>query len=46
MHYKDGRIYDWVAQAGEPHARHPGRKLMIEFLGRLDLTHFLRAKRP
>ncbi|WP_250302083.1 phage minor head protein [Streptomyces sp. A 4/2] len=44
VHYADGRIYGWVAQAGEPHAGYPGRKLTIESLGKLDLTHFLRAK--
>ncbi|MFJ6014469.1 phage minor head protein [Streptomyces sp. NPDC092952] len=44
VHYADGRIYGWVAQAGEPHAGFPGRKLTIESLGRLDLTHFLRAR--
>jgi hypothetical protein len=44
VHYADGRIYGWVAQAGEPHAGYPGRKLTIESLGRLDLTHFLRAR--
>ncbi|MFF1965454.1 phage minor head protein [Streptomyces sp. NPDC058232] len=44
VHYADGRIYGWVAQAGEPHAGFPGRNLTVESLGRLDLTHFLRAK--
>ncbi|WP_199570538.1 phage minor head protein [Streptomyces murinus] len=44
VHYADGRIYGWVAQAGEPHAGYPGRKLTIESLGKLDLTHFLRAR--
>lgn len=44
VHYKDGRIYGWVAQAGEPHAGYPGRKLTIESLGKLNLTHFLRAR--
>src|SRR5690606_8147547 len=44
VHYAGGRIYGWVAQAGEPHAGHPGKNLTIESLGRIDLTHFLRAK--
>jgi hypothetical protein len=46
VHYADGRVYGWVAQAGVPHATH-GRKVTIEKLaaGRgLDLTHFLRAR--
>ncbi|MGW3763782.1 hypothetical protein [Streptomyces sp. NPDC005131] len=29
--------------AGEPHAGYPGRNLTIESLGKLDLSHFLRA---
>lgn len=44
VHYQDGRIFGWVAQTGEPHAGYPGRKLTIESLGKLDLSHFLRAK--
>ncbi|MGA5340410.1 phage minor head protein [Streptomyces griseoincarnatus] len=44
VHYSGGRIYGWVAQAGEPHAGYPGRNLTIESLGTLDLTHFLRAR--
>ncbi|MFJ4703141.1 phage minor head protein [Streptomyces sp. NPDC088768] len=44
VHYKDGRVYGWVAQAGEPHAGYPGKSLTIESLGRIDTTHFLRAK--
>ncbi|UQA95625.1 phage minor head protein [Streptomyces halobius] len=44
VHYADGRIYGWVAQAGEPHAGYPGRNLTVESLGDIDLTHFLRAK--
>ncbi|MFF4391449.1 phage minor head protein [Streptomyces sp. NPDC001552] len=44
VHYKDGRVYGWVAKAGEPHAGYPGKNLTIESLGKLDLTHFLRAK--
>ncbi|MFD5788583.1 ADP-ribosyltransferase [Streptomyces sp. NPDC127037] len=44
VHYANGRIYGWVAQAGEPHAGYPGKKLTVESLGKLDLTHFLRAR--
>lgn len=44
VHYKDGRIYGWVAQAGEPHAGFPGKNLTIESLGKIDTTHFLRAR--
>ncbi|MDX2648516.1 phage minor head protein [Streptomyces sp. PA03-1a] len=44
VHYAGGRIYGWVAQAGEPHAGFPGRNLTIESLGRIDLSHFLRAR--
>ncbi|MFD6936274.1 phage minor head protein [Streptomyces goshikiensis] len=44
VHYANGRIFGWVAQAGEPHAGIPGRKVTIDSLGEIDLTHFLRAK--
>jgi len=44
VHYADGRIYGWVAQAGEPHAGFSNRKLTIESLGEIDTTHFLRAR--
>ncbi|MEU8870448.1 ADP-ribosyltransferase [Streptomyces javensis] len=44
VHYADGRVYGWVAQAGEPHAGYPGRNLTIESLGDIDLSHFLRAR--
>ncbi|HLL35587.1 MAG TPA: type IV toxin-antitoxin system AbiEi family antitoxin domain-containing protein, partial [Streptomyces sp.] len=44
VHYDGGRVYGWVAQAGEPHAGYPGKNLTIESLGAIDLTHFLRAK--
>ncbi|MFF5968262.1 phage minor head protein [Streptomyces collinus] len=46
VHYKDGRVYGWVAQAGVPHAGYPGKKLTIEKLARegLDMSHFLRAR--
>lgn len=45
VHYADGRVYGWVAQAGEPHAGMPG-KVTIESLGRIDTSHFLRARFP
>lgn len=44
VHYAGGRIYGWVAQAGEPHAGYPGKNLTIESLGEIDMTHFLRAR--
>ncbi|MEU4406202.1 phage minor head protein [Streptosporangium sp. NPDC023963] len=44
VHYADGRVYGWVAQAGVPHEAFPGRKLTVESLGELDLTTFLRAR--
>ncbi|MFC8332738.1 phage minor head protein [Streptomyces olivaceus] len=44
VHYANGRIFGWVAQAGEPHAGYPGRNLTVESLGALDMTHFLRAR--
>ncbi|MGW6925148.1 hypothetical protein ACWGA9_28410 [Streptomyces sp. NPDC054950] len=44
VHYSKSRVYGWVAQKGEPHAGFPGKKLTIESLGKIDLTHFLRAK--
>ncbi|WP_328434572.1 phage minor head protein [Streptomyces sp. NBC_00425] len=46
VHYKDGRVYGWVAQAGVPHAGYPGKDLTIEKLAKagLDTTHFLRQK--
>lgn len=44
VHYSNGRVYGWVAQAGEPHAGFPNRKLTIESLGKIDLSHFLRAR--
>lgn len=43
VHVAGGRVYGWVAQAGEPHAGMPGRNLTIESLGELDMSHFLRA---
>ncbi|MFF4147299.1 phage minor head protein [Streptomyces sp. NPDC001698] len=46
VHYKDGRVYGWVARSGEPHAGYPGKQLTIDKLARqgLDTTHFLRAR--
>ncbi|WP_331723339.1 phage minor head protein [Streptomyces atratus] len=44
VHYSGGRVYGWVAQAGEPHAGMPGRSLTIDSLGDIDTTHFLRAR--
>lgn len=44
VHYANGRVFGWVAQAGEPHAGYPGRNLTIESLGELDMSHFLRAR--
>jgi 2'-5' RNA ligase len=44
VHYSNGRIYGWVAQAGEPHAGFTNRRLTIESLGDIDTTHFLRAR--
>lgn len=44
VHCSGGRIWGWVAQAGVPHAGYPGKNLTIESLGRLDTSHFLRAK--
>lgn len=48
VHFNKGRIYGWVAQAGEPHAGFPGKNLTIEKLAKqgLDFSHFLRAKFP
>lgn len=44
VHYANGRIFGWVARAGEPHAGHPGKRISIDSLGKLDRTHFLRAR--
>ncbi|MGA5418023.1 hypothetical protein [Streptomyces pseudogriseolus] len=45
VHYKDGRVFGWVAQAGVPHEVH-GRKVMIDKLGKIDTSYFLRARFP
>ena len=44
VHYRDGRVFGWVAQAGEPHAGMPGQRLTIESLGNIDMSHFHRAR--
>lgn len=44
VHYSGGRVFGWVAQAGEPHAGIPGRKVTIDNLGAIDMTHYLRAR--
>lgn len=45
VHYKDGRVFGWVAQSGVPHAAH-GPKITIDKIAAegLDTSHFLRAK--
>ncbi|MEU5497966.1 phage minor head protein [Streptomyces griseofuscus] len=47
VHYKDGRVFGFVATMDEPHAGYPGKNLTVRKLSAqgLDLTHFLRAKR-
>lgn len=43
VNYSNGRIFGWVAQAGEPHAGY-ARKVTIDSLGRIDTSHFLRQR--
>lgn len=43
VNYSNGRIFGWVAQAGEPHAGF-AKKITIDGLGRIDTTHFLRQR--
>lgn len=43
VNYKDGRIFGWVAQAGEPHAGF-AKKITIDGLGKIDTSHFLRQR--
>ena len=43
VNYKGGRIFGWVAQAGEPHAGYAS-KVTIDGLGRIDTNHFLRQR--
>lgn len=45
VNYSNGRIFGWVAQAGEPHAGF-AKKITIDGLGRVDTTHFLRQPFP
>lgn len=44
VHFRDGRIFGWVAQAGEPHAGMPGQRLTVDSLGEIDMSHFNRAR--
>jgi len=43
VNYSNGRIFGWVAQAGEAHAGF-AKKITIDGLGRIDTTHFLRQR--
>ncbi|AMD42753.1 capsid maturation protease and MuF-like fusion protein [Streptomyces phage Xkcd426] len=43
VNYSNGRIFGWVAQAGEPHAGF-AKKITIDTLGRIDTSHFLRQR--
>jgi F like protein len=43
VNYANGRIFGWVAQAGEPHAGF-AKKITIDGLGRIDTQHFLRQR--
>lgn len=43
VNYANGRIFGWVAQAGEPHAGF-AKKITIDTLGRIDTSHFLRQR--
>lgn len=43
VNYSNGRIFGWVAQAGEPHAGF-AKKITIDTLGRIDTAHFLRQR--
>jgi len=43
VNYANGRIFGWVAQAGEPHAGY-AKKITIDSLGRIDTSHFLRQR--
>ena len=43
VNYSGGRIFGWVAQAGEPHAGF-AKKITIDGLGRIDTSHFLRQR--
>lgn len=43
VNYANGRVFGWVAQAGEPHAGF-AKKVTIDGLGRIDTSHFLRQR--
>lgn len=43
VNYANGRIFGWVAQAGEAHAGF-AKKITIDGLGRIDTSHFLRQR--
>ena len=43
VNYAGGRIWGWVAQAGEPHAGY-AKKITVDGLGKIDLSHFLRQR--
>jgi hypothetical protein len=43
VNYASGRIFGWVAQAGEAHAGY-AKKVTIEGLGKIDTSHFLRQR--
>lgn len=43
VNYSNGRIFGWVAQAGEAHAGF-AKKVTIDGLGRIDTSHFLRQR--
>ncbi|ATN93750.1 capsid maturation protease and MuF-like fusion protein [Streptomyces phage Abt2graduatex2] len=43
VNYAGGRIFGWVAQAGEAHAGF-AKKVTIDGLGRIDTSHFLRQR--
>lgn len=43
VNYSNGRVYGWVAQAGEPHAGF-AKKITIDGLGKIDTSHFLRQR--
>lgn len=43
VNYANGRIFGWVAQAGEAHAGF-AKKVTVDGLGRIDTSHFLRQR--
>lgn len=44
VNYSNGRIFGWVAQTGVQHAGY-AKRIVIEDLGRIDTTNFLRQRR-